>query len=51
MRRKNYALSFKECYYGFENSEDKWNPVYVEILDEFKEKYFPSDPQAIRVKS
>lgn len=43
--------SFKDYYYGFEDSEGKWNPGYVNMIDELKEKYPLTEPQIIGEKN
>ena len=43
--------SFKDYYYGFEDSEGKWNPGYVNMLEELKEKFPLTEPQIIGEKN
>ena len=43
--------SFKDYYLGFEDSEGKWNPGYVNMLDELKEKFPLTEPQIIGEKN
>ena len=43
--------SFKDYYYGFEDSDGKWNPGYVNMLEELKEKFPLTEPQIIGEKN
>lgn len=43
--------SFKDYYYGFEDSAGKWNPGYVNMLEELKEKFPLTEPQIIGEKN
>ena len=37
--------SFKDYYNGFEDSKGKWNPGYVSMLEEIKEKFPLTEPR------
>ena len=43
--------SFKDYYSGFEDSEGKWNPGYVNMLEELKENFPLTEPQIIGEKN